>query len=304
MKQVLFILLFLSFSFWTCFAQNNLSQETPGVNPMAPYPFQFELKMSTVDSSNIRILYAMNATDIENMETYDDLQRLEIGTHFSKYYSYFVFNNDSLASNWIQNNPNVNDEYRTVGWKGPMGKFQGWSEYIYSEYFKDFSKKELSEYTRMPVHLSDYDSKCSEPLPVQNWEISDDTLTIVGYLCQRAACQFRGRNYTAWFATDIPIGNGPWKFGGLPGLILKVYDEDTQYVFECVGIENYKKKYPIQMHEAFKQFRKTDRRNHLKMKKEAQENYYRLLLTPNSQGEAIGFKYEEKLNPYNPMELE
>lgn len=303
MKQVLFIFLFLSFSFWTCFAQNNLSQEN-GVNPGAPYPFQFELKMSTVDSSNVRVVYAMNATDIGNMGTYDDLQRLDIGTHFSRYYSYFVFNNDSLASIWIQNNPKVNDEYRTVGWKGPMGKYQGWSEYIYSEYFKDFSKKELTEYTRMPHFLSHFDSRCTEPLPVQNWEISDDTLTIVGYLCQKATCQFRGRNYTAWFATDIPISNGPWKFGGLPGLILKVYDEERQFVFECVGIENYPKKYPIQMHEAFKQFKKADRRNHVKLKREAQENYYRLLLLPNPEGIAIAPQDKDKLNPYNPMELE
>ncbi|WP_298654077.1 GLPGLI family protein [uncultured Proteiniphilum sp.] len=303
MKQV-FIFLIFSFSSWVCFAQKNLSQQTPGVNPMAPYPFQFELKMSTVDLSNIRILYAMNATDIGNMETYDDLQCLDIGTHFSRYYSYFVFNNDSLASIWIQDNPKVNDEYRTVGWKGPMGKYQGWSEYIYSEYFKDFSKKELTEYTRMPNKLSHFDSRCTEPLLVQNWEISDDTLTVVGYLCQKAACQFRGRNYTAWFTTDIPISNGPWKFGGLPGLILKVYDEERQFVFECVGIENYPKKFPIQMHDAFTQFKKADRRNHVKLKREAQENYYRLLLLPNPKGIALATPNEEKLNPYNPMELE
>jgi len=301
MKHVLFIILLLGFSFWTFFAQKNLSQEIPAANPMAPLPFYFELNMTPVDSSNIRILYAMNATDLQKMETYDDLQRLDIGEHFSKYYSFFVFNCDSLASDWIKKNPSANTK---PGRLGPMGKFKGWSEYIYSEYFKDFSKKELTEYTRMPIYLSDYNSKCSEPLPVQNWEISDDTLTIVGYLCQKATCRFRGRDYTAWFTTDIPISNGPWKFGGLPGLILKVFDESKKYVFECVGIENYKKKYPIQMHEVFKQFKKTDRGKLLKMKKEAQENYYQLLKTPNSQGEVIGFKYEDKLNSYNPLELE
>ncbi|RNC67102.1 GLPGLI family protein [Proteiniphilum sp. X52] len=303
MKHLSIFLIF-GFSFWTFSALKSPSQETPGVNPGAPFPFQFELKMSTVDSSNLRILYALNATDIRNMETYDDLQRLEIGSHFSKYYSYFVFNNDSLASVWMQNNPNVTNEHRTVGWKGPMGKYQGWSEHIYSEYFKDFSKNELTEYTRMPNKLSHFDSRHTEPLPVQKWEISDDTLTVVGYLCQKAACQFRGRNYTAWFATEIPIGNGPWKFGGLPGLILKVYDEERQFVFECVGIESYPEKFPIQMHDAFTQFKKADRRNHVKMKKEAQENYYRLLLIPNSDDEVIAFQDEEKLNPYNPMELE
>lgn len=34
-----------------------------------------------------------------------------------------------------------------------------------------------------------------------------------------ATTQFRGLTYTAWFALDIPINEGPWKFHGLPGLI-------------------------------------------------------------------------------------
>jgi len=45
---------------------------------------------------------------------------------------------------------------------------------------------------------------------------SDDTLTVAGYVCQKATCLFRGRDYTAWFSNDIPISNGPWKFGGFP----------------------------------------------------------------------------------------
>lgn len=53
----------------------------------------------------------------------------------------------------------------------------------------------------------------------------------------KATCTFRGREYTAWFCVDIPISNGPWKFGGLPGLILKVYDKDHLFVFESIEIE-------------------------------------------------------------------
>ncbi|RNC63746.1 hypothetical protein, partial [Proteiniphilum sp. X52] len=67
---------------------------------------------------------------------------------------------------------------------------------------------------------------------------------------------------------------------------------------------SYPEKFPIQMHDAFTQFKKADRRNHVKLKREAQENYYRLLALPNSQGISITTPDEEKLNPYNPMELE
>ncbi|MDR2651856.1 MAG: hypothetical protein LBC68_06025, partial [Prevotellaceae bacterium] len=65
--------------------------------------------MTTVDSGNIRILYALNATDINNTDTYDDLQRLEIGTRLSKYYSYFIYKSDSLCTctkkDWIKKHP-------------------------------------------------------------------------------------------------------------------------------------------------------------------------------------------------------
>lgn len=52
-----------------------------------------------------------------------------------------------------------------------------------------------------------------------------------------ATADFRGRHWTAWFATDIPVSDGPWKLGGLPGLILEAYDKGHQYTFTAVGLE-------------------------------------------------------------------
>lgn len=66
-----------------------------------------------------------------------------------------------------------------------------------------------------------------------NWELHAETKEISGFTCQKATIKFRGRNYTAWFTTDIPVQFGPWKFQGLPGLILEVYDED-RYLFIAV----------------------------------------------------------------------
>lgn len=57
-------------------------------------------KMTTIDSCNMRFSYALNAEDITNIDSYVDLQRLEIGQYFSKYYSFFIFNNDSLVWVW------------------------------------------------------------------------------------------------------------------------------------------------------------------------------------------------------------
>lgn len=54
------------------------------------------------------------------------------------------------------------------------------------------------------------------------WEIGDSTKNILGYECAMATTDYHGRKWTAWFAPEIPISDGPWKFRGLPGLILEV----------------------------------------------------------------------------------
>ncbi|GHT71710.1 hypothetical protein AGMMS50239_40950 [Bacteroidia bacterium] len=315
MKQVLCIILFFVFSIAVNHAQTNSAKKEKDIvmpynsnlkymNPMPPYARDVS-KTTTIDSGFIRVLYALNAVDIKDLETYDDLQRLEIGAQYSKYYSLFVFDKDSTTTfELIERSAQNNVRYDlSLGDVVIMmiidGKYQGWSEYLFSEYFKNFSTNELTEYTRMPCSLDKYNAQYSEPLPVQHWEISDDTLTVAGYLCQKATCRFRGRDYTAWFSNDIPINNGPWKFGGLPGLILKVYDKDKLCTFECVGMENHKQKYPVTLLNSLKQYNKMDRMKLWKLKKSVQENYYHLSGSTPKNGRAF-----PKLYPYNPLELE
>lgn len=78
----------------------------------------------------------------------------------------------------------------------------------------------------------------TEALPDFQWQIHPEKKEILGYLCQRATGAFRGRRYEAWFATDIPLSEGPWKFGGLPGLILEVADTARLFSFQCIGISS------------------------------------------------------------------
>lgn len=58
------------------------------------------------------------------------------------------------------------------------------------------------------------------------WKLHSETKKIGSYNCQKATIEFRGRNYTAWFTNQIPVRYGPWKFQGLSGFILEVYDDD------------------------------------------------------------------------------
>lgn len=70
------------------------------------------------------------------------------------------------------------------------------------------------------------------------WEIVAENDTIFGYLCQKAKINYSGRHYTAWFTDQIPINDGPWKFVGLPGLILKVVDDQDLFQWVAIGLEN------------------------------------------------------------------
>ena len=76
----------------------------------------------------------------------------------------------------------------------------------------------------------------TERAPRQEWTVTDVYADIAGYRCQRAECDFRGRRWEAWFTTEIPFSEGPWKLRGLPGLILYARDTTGQYGFEAVSV--------------------------------------------------------------------
>ncbi|MCX6207207.1 MAG: GLPGLI family protein [Bacteroidetes bacterium] len=70
------------------------------------------------------------------------------------------------------------------------------------------------------------------------WAIIDSLKIIEGMECQKAFCQFRGREYDVWFTSSIPLSYGPWKLGGLPGLIIEAHDSKNQVNINFTGLEN------------------------------------------------------------------
>lgn len=68
-----------------------------------------------------------------------------------------------------------------------------------------------------------------DSLHTMKWTITKESKEILGMKCKSAITTFRGRTYKAFYTTKIPVSNGPWKFGGLPGLILEVNSTDGEY---------------------------------------------------------------------------
>ncbi len=97
-----------------------------------------------------------------------------------------------------------------------------------------------NETTKLATFSSSYgkDFFIEEPMPAMNWQISTETKSIQGLACQKATTHFRGRDYEAWFCSQLPYNNGPWKLGGLPGLIIEASDSKKEVVFTFESFED------------------------------------------------------------------
>lgn len=103
------------------------------------------------------------------------------------------------------------------------------------EIYQDLQRGITIVLQRIPAEKK-YIAQYEEPTPKIEWQLTVDTITLMGYLCHKAYTTFRGRNWTAWFTTDIPVGAGPWKLQGLPGLILKAEESEGDYGFTCTEL--------------------------------------------------------------------
>ncbi len=90
-------------------------------------------------------------------------------------------------------------------------------------------KKENKLYYSEPIMTKRF--YVVDSLHPMKWKINKEIKSILGYPCQKAQTHFRGRDYIAYFTKKIPVNNGPYKFGGLPGLILEVYSTDGEIKF-------------------------------------------------------------------------
>lgn len=101
---------------------------------------------------------------------------------------------------------------------------------------KDFTKSVSTTYDEAGMGECGY---YDEPFTEIDWVIEEDsTINILLYQCIMATADYHGRKWTVWFTPEIPMQDGPWKFCGLPGLILEASEPSGQHHFIATGIES------------------------------------------------------------------
>lgn len=143
----------------------------------------------------------------------------------------------------------------------------------------------------------------------QNWTIGDETKEYLGYNCRKATCHYRGRDYEAWYAEELPIPYGPFVFHGLPGLIVELSDTNKEYNFFLVGMEKPAEPISLTLSNS-KSIDKITREEFRKLKEYYNYNMAASFLDGNihdTVSEEQRKEMEKRMNhprPYNPIELE
>ena len=83
--------------------------------------------------------------------------------------------------------------------------------------------------------------------PQQKWKIQPETKMFGNLKIQKATSTWSGRNYEAWFAPELPFQEGPYKFSGLPGLIVELADDQDNFRFTLVRTEVLPEIYVLDM---------------------------------------------------------
>ena len=237
-------------------AQNNQQRETwasaagrgakmlRGISDLKDLRYMWwnDVTKDTIDSTNLEIIYNLQYRRQSNPNESHlwMLTKLQIGTLYSKYYSIicqFIDDVQQVILGQVQKStkmPGVGYSYpyteEELAIKNNSGR-----DFVNSEIWINNHTRGLKERAHDYARYSQ-SIEYVESLPQFEWELMEAVDTIAGYTCSTAKTSFRGREWTVWFTPEIPLSVGPWKFNGLPGLILKAQDDKLDYIWECQGI--------------------------------------------------------------------
>lgn len=186
------------------------------------FSFAFLLIM-IINAQNKRFVYEYKfvSDSTKKDESKTESIFLDVSKKGSKFYSKDKFISDSVIE---AQSKNQNRNFSKI-------KF-GMIPYVVEKSYPDykilfFNRLDMDEY------------KVSDERKL-DWKILTEKEKVGEFNAQKATTDFAGRKWTAWFVTDIPIQDGPYKFHGLPGLIVKLEDKTNSHSFILKEIKNLK----------------------------------------------------------------
>ncbi|WP_300688312.1 GLPGLI family protein [Chryseobacterium sp.] len=91
-----------------------------------------------------------------------------------------------------------------------------------------YYRSSLNETMIIHEYIDDHSYWIKDELPKIVWNTNySETKKIGTYICKKATTVFRGSKITAYYTPDLPYAFGPYKFAGLPGVILEVGEDDN-----------------------------------------------------------------------------
>ena len=251
-----------------------------------------------LDKAQILVTYMFDfrqdSTNLDDKRSEEML--LFIGSNISLFMSYNQALTDTIIAELLRAEQRGVDRQTLINQfgasRGPISRFR-------FRIYKFFAENRLMFQQLIMPHHYTYE----EPLQFLNWQIiPGEEKVIQNYRVQKATTTFGGRNWVAWFAPEVPISDGPYKFNGLPGLIIKIGDTRGHYVFTLTSFEKLSSPRPIELIPRSNEV-KTTRKNFL----QAAENFRNNILihardaqfAPESQ--RIIIQNMRRLN--NPIEL-
>ena len=187
----------------------------------------FLMMISFLSAQNQRFMYeykfVSDSTNKADIKT--ELMNLDTTPKGSKFYSYTSYKSDSLMR------VDLEKQLKTTGSINiKTDQRKGFVRYTVA---KNYQNGNVDFRNRIGMDAF----KVTEDRKIA-WKILPNKQKIGNWETQKATTEFGGRKWTAWFCNDIPIQDGPYKFSGLPGIVVKLEDQTQSHVFNLVGIKN------------------------------------------------------------------